>query len=188
MNDRKATAILLLVCLLVPAGCDRSAKQRDKAITEATGAKAELAEIKAVLEKTESERDKLRESVAESADVLEDTQSKLTNMVQIQENLQQQLVELTKQRDTAFVKLKETQAMATTLRSQLEEKTAEIQKLTQWNSEWQAVVQELQSRIEQAAAQAVEQPVEPVVEQAIEEPNEVPEEQIQEEIINEDNV
>jgi chromosome segregation ATPase len=186
MNERKANAILLcfLVCLLVPGGCDRGVKQRDKAITEATEANAELAEIKAVLEKTKSERDKLRESMAESAGVLEDTQTKLTNMVQIQENLERQLVELTKQRDTAFVKLQDTQAMATTLRSQLEEKTAEIQKLTQWNSEWQGVVQELQSQIEQAAEQVVEQPVE----QAIEEPNEVPEEQLQEEIINEDNV
>ncbi len=195
MNERKATAILLcfLVCLVVPAGCDRGAKQRDKAITEATETKAELAEIKAVLEKTKSERDKLRESMAESVDVLEDTQSKLTNMVQIQKNLQQQLVELTKQRDAVVVKLQDTQAMITTLRGELGEKTMEIQKLTQWNSEWQAVVQELQSQIEQASAQVVEQPVEPVVEQAIEEtnieePNEVPEEQLQEEIINEDNV
>ena len=121
----------------------------------------------------------------ESADVLEDTRLKLTNMMQIQENLELQVVELTKQRDTAVSKLQDTQAMITTLRSQLGEKTAEIQKLTQWNSEWQAVVQELQSQIEKATEPAVE----PIVEQVIEEPNEVPEEQIQEEeVIDENNV
>jgi len=183
MNLRKAatTLLYLLIYLLVLVGCDRSAKQRDKAIPETTETKAELEEIKAVLEQTRSERDKLKESMAESADVLEDTRLKLTNMMQIQEDLELQVVELTKQRDTAVNKLQDTQAMITTLRSQLGEKTTEIQKLTQWNSEWQAVVQELQSQIEQAA--------EPIVEQVIEEPNEVQDEQIQEEeVIDENNV
>ena len=178
MNERKATAkfLCLLGCLLILAGCDRSAKKRDKAVSEAADAKAELTEVKADLEKTKSERDKLKESMAGFTDALEDAKSKLTNMMQIQEDLEQQVVELTKQRDTAFVKLQDTQAMVTTLRSQLGEKATEINKLTQWNSEWQAVVQELQSQIEQAG------------ETAIEEPNEVPDEQLQEEVINENNV
>jgi len=63
MTNRRLTLILLamLSCSLSLAGCKDP--EKEKAISEAAEAKAELAKLKTDLEKTESERDAIKVSL-----------------------------------------------------------------------------------------------------------------------------
>ena len=79
MNERKATAkfLCLLVCLLVLAGCDRSARERDEAIAEAEQAKVELTRVETALEEIQSERDELKKTIAKNSEELKITKLEL---------------------------------------------------------------------------------------------------------------
>jgi len=178
MKGRKVVLnfLLLLVSLLTLAGCRDSADERDKAVAEAEKAKGELVKVKAILEETQSERDELKEGIAEVLEELESTRSELAAAIQAQPDLQKQANELGEQGDAAIAKATETQAIVEKLRNQLREKEREIRELEEWNKELRLTIQELQSQLEQMHDQLGEVPYG--------EPNE----QWEEEVSDENNV
>jgi tRNA/tmRNA/rRNA uracil-C5-methylase (TrmA/RlmC/RlmD family) len=148
MNDKKTTAkfLCLLVCLLLLTGCDRSAKERDKAIAEAEQAKAELARVETTLEETQSERDELKETIARISEELEKTKSELLAAMQTQEEPESQLNEVTNQRDSAIEQVKNAKEQVETLSEQLKEKAKEIREYKQWVKELQATIEDLEDQ------------------------------------------
>ena len=159
MNQEKETTRLmcLVVCLLVLAGCNRGAKDRDKAIAEAEQARAELARVETALEETRSERDGLKENIDEIYEELEEPKSKLLAAMQTQEKLENQLIKLTNQRNSAIEQAKEAGVQVATLNKQLKERIKENQDYEEWVEELQENIRNLEGRIEEMEEQSIEQ-------------------------------
>ena len=147
MNERKATAkfLCLLVCLLVLTGCDRSAKERDKAIAEAKKAKAELARVEALLEEIQSERE-LKENLAAVSENWGKANSELTAVTQAHDDLLDQINKLTNERDTAVAEAEDFEAMVKKLTEQLQDKIKEVYEYEQWVKELQATIEDLEDQ------------------------------------------
>lgn len=167
---------VLLLCLAVLAGCRKTESKTVEDAAELEKVKAEFANLKSVLAQTESERDQLKERMAAMFTAVDNAKSALTNAIQLQEQLQNQVAELTKRRDELVLELQQTRTTIAELTNRLQEKTAETHQLEQWNQEWQLTVQQLQSQIEQAGQQ--------VIEEHIEEPNML----LEEEVADDNNV
>jgi chromosome segregation ATPase len=184
---RLATTLFFLFAL---TGCDRSAKERDRAIAETQKLRAELIKIKVALEKIQNERDELntnytitseeledaqaerdslRESLAIISKELESTKLKLASAMQTQDDLEYQIAELTRQQNAAVASGQGDQSMIERLANQLEEKDGTISELEQLNIELQATIQELQNYMEQMGEQVEEEPQEEFEEQYEEE-------------------
>jgi methylase of polypeptide subunit release factors len=151
MNKKRATGefLGLVVCLLVLTGCDRSADERDKAVAEAEQAKAELARVETALGEIEIEKDELEETIAEISKELEEAKSQFAAAVQIREELEDQLSELTNQRDSTIAQAKVAKGEAERLGKQLKEAIKEIR-------EYEELVEELQKTIEDLKDQALD--------------------------------
>jgi SAM-dependent methyltransferase len=151
MNKKRATGefLGLVVCLLVLTGCDRSAEERDKAVAEAEQAKAELARVETALGEIEIEKDELEETIAEISKELEEAKSQFAAAVQIREELEDQLSELTNQRDSTIAQAKVAKGEAERLGKQLKEAIKEIR-------EYEELVEELQKTIEDLKDQALD--------------------------------
>ncbi|MHC4458252.1 MAG: SAM-dependent methyltransferase [Planctomycetota bacterium] len=149
MTKSKLTlkSLVLLACLLSLVGCDRLAKERNKAVEEAMEAKAALEKVKADLEETQSERDQLKEYVDNISENWENVLSELNIVRQNEENLQVQISELAGERDAAIAEAKEAQVIIERLSEQLKNKSAEIIELQDWVAELQLTIQELQNQI-----------------------------------------
>jgi tRNA/tmRNA/rRNA uracil-C5-methylase (TrmA/RlmC/RlmD family) len=149
MRKRKVTLkfLILLVCLLTLAGCKDTAKEKDKALAEAEKVKAELERLKAKLKETQSERDQLREAIAEVSEEFENTKLELTTAIQSQERWQTKFEEVAKQRDVAIAKVKETETTAERLWEQLKEETAAIREYQQWVKELQSTIADLEGQV-----------------------------------------
>ena len=180
---RLVTTLLFLFAL---AGCDRSAKERDKAIAQAQRLRAELIKVNVALEKIKNERDELntnytitseeledalaerdslKESLAIISEELKSTKSKLAAAMQMKGDLEYQIAELRRQQNVAIAIEQEDQATVERLSGQLEEKDSTIRELEQWNTELQATVQELQNYIEQMGGYEEEAPQEEYMEE-----------------------
>jgi predicted nucleic acid-binding Zn-ribbon protein len=160
----------LLICLLVVNGCDRSAKERNKALAEAEKAKAELAEVNALLSKAQRERDWLKEEMDRIYEEWEQDRSNLAaSVAQAEGELQNMVDRLTQERDIAIARAKTAEASVKRLNN-------EIRELEEWNRELQATIQQFQGQIEQ------------MYEQAGEELYGEPNEQWEQEIADENNV
>jgi uncharacterized protein (DUF3084 family) len=191
---RLATTLFFLFAL---AGCDRSTEERDRAIAQAQGLRAELVKAQTALEEiqgetdklrvnltitseeladAQTERDELKENLAVISKELESTKLKLASAMQTQDDLEYQIAELTRQQNAAITSGQEDQSMIERLASQLEEKDGTISELERWNIEMQATIQELQNYIE------------PVEEQVEEEPQEEFEEQYEEEVYDQNDI
>lgn len=141
----------LLICLVVVNGCGHSAKERDKAVAEAKKAKAELAEVKALLSKAQRERDELKEEMAGISEEWEQDKSKLAASVEQSEGELQDMVDrLTQERDIAIARAKTAEAAVKRLNN-------EVRELSEWNEELQAAIQRLQGQLEQMDEQADEE-------------------------------
>jgi chromosome segregation ATPase len=85
------------ICLLNQTGCDQSAKQQS--IKEAEEAKAELANLKTTLEKTQSDKEALRADVNNLSNALQKTESSLDLVKLARDGLLVRVYEITKSRD-----------------------------------------------------------------------------------------
>jgi chromosome segregation ATPase len=187
MREKKRIHLaVVLACFTILGGCDRSAKERDRAIAQAQSLRAELIKINVVLEKIQNERDELntnytitseelevalaeRDSLKESLAIiskeLESTKVKLASAMQTQDDLEYQIAELTRQQNVTIAIEQEDQATVERLSSQLEEKEHTISELEQWGTELQATIQELQNYIEQMGGYEEETPKEEYMEE-----------------------
>ena len=159
MNKRKGTVkfLCLLVCLLVLTGCDRSAKERDKALAEAERAKAELARAEATLEEIQNERDELKDNLAIISENWEKANSELISITQAHDDLLNQIDELTNERNSAIGLSKDTKEQIERLSKQLQEKTKESQEYQEWVKELQVTIEDLELQIQELSEQPVEQ-------------------------------
>ncbi|MHC4396786.1 MAG: methyltransferase domain-containing protein [Planctomycetota bacterium] len=167
MKRRKVTLkfLCLLVCVLVLTGCDRSAKERDKAIAEAEQAKAELARVETALEEAQNERDELKKTITKVSEELEKTRSGATTILKLYEALKIQSVELTNERDAAVAEAKDAKETVKKLSDQLKEKAEEILEFGEWVKELQATIKYLKGQVEKIDNQSSEQSVEDIIEQ-----------------------
>ena len=102
INKLTTTFLSILLCsLLSLAGCKDT--EKEKAVAEATAAKAELIKVKADLASVMSERDSLK---LELTTVVE-ARDKLQAMLGRAGNIKEQLAELAKERNTAIAKTAE---------------------------------------------------------------------------------
>ena len=149
IERRKATAkfLCLLVCLFVLTGCDRSAKDRDKAIAEAEQAKAELARVETALEETQSERDELKENLAAVSENWGKANSELTAVTQAHDDLLDQINKLTNERDTAVAEAKDFEAMVKKLTEQLQDKIKEVYEYEQWSKNYKQLSKTLKTKL-----------------------------------------
>ena len=176
----------MLIILLSTMGCDRSAKERDRAIAQAQSLRAELIKINVALEKIQNERDELNTNYTITSEELEDAQaerdslkenlaiiseelksikSKLAAAMQMKGDLEYQIAELTRQQNVAIAFEQEDQSMFERLTSKLEEKDSTISELEQWGAELQATIRELQNYIEQMGGYEEETPQEEYMEE-----------------------
>ena len=180
----------VLLCLFALAGCDRSAKERDRALAQAQKLRAELVKVQTALEEVQderdelntnytitseeledaqAERDQLKESLAMITEVLQNSKSKLADAIQVKGDLEYQIAGLTREQNTAIALEEEDRSMIERLTGQLEEKDDAIRELEQWNVELQATVQKLRNYIEQMEEQIEVEPQEEFEEQYEEE-------------------
>lgn len=191
MREKKRIHLaVVLACFTILTGCDRSAKERDRALAQAQKLRAELVKINVALEKIQNERDELstnytitseeledalaeRDSLKQSLAIIskefESTKVKLASAMQTQDDLDYQIAELTRQQNTAIASGQGDQSMIERLANQLEEKDGTISELEQLNIELQATIQELQNYIQQMEGQVEEEYEEEYAEQYEEE-------------------
>ena len=158
MNKRKVIMkfLCLLICAFVLTGCDRSAKERDKAVAEAEKARAELVKMEAAFKKLQDVKDELDESFGIIYEKWEKASTELEAVTQAHNGLLVQIDELTNERDTAINQAKEFEEEVNSISSQLQEKTKENQEYQEWVKELQAAVEELESQFEEPAEQLEE--------------------------------
>jgi methylase of polypeptide subunit release factors len=179
MREKKLIHLaVVLACFSLLAGCDRSAKERDRAHAEAQKLRAELGKAQTVLEEiqdqtdklrvnltitseelddAQAERDELKESLAIISEELEDTKSELANAIQAYDELYEQAYELVTECDAVIAWANEVQATIGELSNQLREKTSQLPELEQWNMELQATVEDLEVQIEEINRRSIEQ-------------------------------
>ncbi|MHC4153211.1 MAG: methyltransferase domain-containing protein [Planctomycetota bacterium] len=170
--------ILVLLCLLTLAGCDRSAKERDEALAEVQKLRAELVKKRTALEEIQDENDKLRtnltitshnledaqterdelkESLAIISEELEDSKSELATAMQACDKLYEQAYELATECDASIAWANEVQATIGELSNQLREKTSQLPGLEQWSMELQTTIEDLEGQIEEINWRSIEQ-------------------------------
>lgn len=156
MNERKVTASFLffLACLLIFAGCDNKAEERDKAMVEAEKAKAELASAETALEKLQNERDELRGDLAVISENLEKGDSEL---ITLNQTLQEQVNRLTSERDLAVGRAEDARSEAGRFSEQLKEEVKDNQEYQGWVKELQATIEGLEAQIKELSELPVEQ-------------------------------
>ena len=159
MNKRKVAInfLCLLVCLLVLTGCDRSAKERDKALAEAEKAKAKLVKIEAAFKKLQDVKDELDESFGIIYEKWEKASTELEAVTQAHNGLLVQIDELTNERDTAINQAKEFEEKVDRITPQLQEKSKENQEFQEWVKELQATIEDLESQFEESVEQLEEE-------------------------------
>jgi septal ring factor EnvC (AmiA/AmiB activator) len=102
---------VLLICILFIGGCKESTEEHDRAVAEAQKTKAELARVRSALEKTKTESDELNEGLSETLEDFEKIKLELALAIKAKDFLQNQVTELTAQRDEALTKASDTQTL-----------------------------------------------------------------------------
>ena len=167
MSEKPSLKIfMLLICILFLAGCKKSVQENDNAAAETEKTKVELARVKSALEKSKSENNDLNERFSETLEEYEKIKSEMALVTRGKDSFQNQLDELTAQRNEALARAKDTQELADELAGQLKEKTEEAKALEELNEELLTTIEKLQEQIEQASGQ--------ITEEMYEEPDEQP--------------
>ena len=163
MNERKVTASFLglLVCLLILAGCDNKAEERDKAVVKAEKVKAELASAETALEKLRNERDELKGNLAIISENLEKANSEL---IAVNQTLQEQVNRLTSERDSAVSQAEDARTEAGKLSEQLKEEVKGNLEYQEWVRELQVTIEGLEAQIKELSELPVEQVQDEMVE------------------------
>jgi len=143
-NPKKLTIIFLAILLcssLSLTGCKDT--EKEKAIAEAAAAKTELAKVKADLAGITSERDNLKLELATVTEARDKLQVAIDQTI----NLQKQLAELTKERDTAIAEATDAQTMVERSKSQLQEQLQKVVELEDQNKKLQEMIDELKKKV-----------------------------------------
>ncbi|MHC4394167.1 MAG: methyltransferase domain-containing protein [Planctomycetota bacterium] len=156
MVKEKLTIAILLVlcCAFVLPGCKDT--EKDKAVAEADSVKAKLAEVLAVLNNTESEKENLQAQVAQISAELKKARSDTAAVLKLYEASRTQAVELDDERNAAVAEAKDAKAAVKKLTARLKEKTDRIREFEEWVAELQATVKYLEDRIEKTNKQSTE--------------------------------
>jgi myosin protein heavy chain len=148
---------LLLICILFIGGCKESTEEHVNAQDEIQKTKAELTRLKSALKKTKSQSDDLNEGFAETLEEFEKIKLELALAANAKDSLQNQVAELTAQRDEALTKVKDIQDLANELTEQLKEKTEEVKTLEEVNEELLKTIDKLQEQINQTSEPVTEE-------------------------------
>lgn len=132
---------ILLCSLLSLTGCKDT--EKEKTAAESAAIKTELAKVKADLAKITSERDNLKLGLA----TVTEARDKLQAAVDQATNVQKQLAELTRERDTAIAKAADAQTMVEKFKSQLQEQIQKLVGLEEQNKKLQETIDELKKSL-----------------------------------------
>ncbi len=139
---------LLLYTLLGLNGCKDT--EKENAIKEAAEAKAELASVRSILEKTKMQKEELEAKVSEVTESLNAAKAKMETLIQSGTqavNFKEKLDELTKQKDNAIAKAADSQTMVQTLKTQLQQQLQKITGLEGQNTKLQQLIDELKNKL-----------------------------------------
>lgn len=135
--------LILLLCSLVLAGCNRRKKDADKAIAEAEHLKAKLEILNATLERTISEKQDITKELEVVLEELEQTKLKAVAALKLCQDLQSRITALTTERDSAIAAAGDAKAMSTKLNQQLTEEAEEVLELDESADELQIDVNDI---------------------------------------------
>lgn len=139
---------LLLYTLLGLNGCKDT--EKENAIKEAAQAKAELASVQSILEKTKMQREKLEAKVSEVTESLNAAKAKVQTLIQSGTqavNFKEKLNELTTQKDNALAKAADLQTMVQTLQTQLQQQLQKVTGLEGQNKKLLQIIDELKNKL-----------------------------------------
>jgi len=134
--------LLAVLCYsLTLTGCKDA--EKEKAVAEATDAKAELAKVQDDLTAITNERDSLKSELAAAIQARDKLQAAADQATTIQE----QLSELTKERDTAIAKSTDAQSVIEKLKSALQEQIQKVTGLEGQNKKLQDMIEQLKKQL-----------------------------------------
>lgn len=145
---KKKVTIVFLATLLflisLTIGC------KDTSSSDAAEAKAELTEVKSILEQTQKERDDLKTKVADITESLKSAETKIDDLLESSSQamaIEDKLTELTKDRDAAIAKATDAQTLVENLKSQLQEQVLKVTGLEEQNQKLQDIIEELKKQL-----------------------------------------